>query len=264
MGYAQPLRPVQDGHNPELHPRDWQGQLAAAARGPLQWGFQAFFLGFGGFYLASLVVTAVLTRSVSDFDSPNASHSVPLGPVLPLMFLPNLLLGLVPALFSWFRGNGPRLDFGLVPSWRDLRVGLACGGISLGLGYVVNLLLLAILPQSQTGGSSLDIAFGDQRTVWAALAALFVFVGAPLTEELLVRGALWGALEHYRIHRYVILVLTSMIFAFLHQDPDRTLALFCQGMALGSARMITGRIGSSMVAHATNNLIPALVLFLVG
>jgi membrane protease YdiL (CAAX protease family) len=49
----------------------------------------------------------------------------------------------------------------------------------------------------------------------------------------------------------------------MHQEPTLTLALFCQGVAIGTARMITGRIGASMIAHATNNLIPALLLFFV-
>jgi membrane protease YdiL (CAAX protease family) len=68
-------------------------------------------------------------------------------------------------------------------------------------------------------------------------------------------------LEHYKLHRYAILALTSLIFAFMHQEPTVTLALFCQGVSIGFARMITGRIGASMIAHATNNLIPALLLF---
>jgi hypothetical protein len=71
-------------------------------------------------------------------------------------------------------------------------------------------------------------------------------------------------LEHYKVHRYAILALTALMFAFMHQDPQRTVALFCQGLALGGARMITGRIGSSMIAHATNNLLPALLLFFVA
>lgn len=263
MSYTPPMGPIQDGTNPDLHPRDWQGQLAAAARGPLQWGLPAFFLGFGGFYFASLIIDLVLAHSVTDFDSTTVSAH--LGPALLLMFVPNLFLGLVPAIYSMRRGAGPRADFGLTPTWRDLRVGLACGGIALLVGYAVNLGMYFLFPGSVSRNNvdQLDQLSGG-RTVWLAIAALFVFVGAPLTEELLVRGALWGALEHYLIHRYAILVLTSMIFAFLHQDPSRTLALFCQGLALGVARMRTGRIGASMVAHATNNLIPAILLFTTG
>ncbi|HEX7658314.1 MAG TPA: type II CAAX endopeptidase family protein [Pseudonocardiaceae bacterium] len=264
MTYAAPMRSVRDGHDPTPRPRDWEGQRVAAARGPTQWGFAAFFTGYGAFYLASLLITALTAGTLADFDSVSPPHNI--GPLVLVAFVPNLLLGLAPAIFSWWRGQGPRRDFGLVPTWRDLRVGLACGGISLGLGLVVNLLVLWLTrttPDTNGLVPNLGTLSGGQ-TIWLAIAVLFIFVGAPLTEELLVRGALWGALEHYRVNRYAILALTALLFAFMHQDPTRTLALFCQGVALGSARMITGRIGSSMIAHATNNLLPAVLLFVLA
>jgi uncharacterized protein len=257
--WATPMGGFADGHNPRLHQRDWEGQLAADVRGPMPWGFWAFFSGFGSFYLVGLVITATLATTL-DFDS---TQGHPLGPLLLLTFAPNILLGLFPAVFSWTRGQGLRKDYGIVPTWRDVYVGLAAGGIAVGVGIGLNLLLQFVVyrdpsQQSPLGGVS---TLADGHSVWVALLALFVFVGAPLTEEMLVRGALWGFLEHHKVHRYAILVCTALIFAFLHQEPERLLALFCQGLAIGGARMITGRIGSSMIAHATNNLIPALVLF---
>jgi len=169
----------------------------------------------------------------------------------------------VPAAMSWWKGQGLRRDYGVVPTPRDVWTGLACGGIAVGVGLLANLLLIVVFRSTPTQANPLQAlnALSGGRTVWLGFAALFVFLGAPLTEELLVRGALWGALEHYKLHRYIILIFTSLIFALMHQDPERALALFCQGIAIGSSRMITGRIGSSMVAHATNNLLPALVLF---
>jgi uncharacterized protein len=257
--YAQPMGGFADGHDPKLHQRDWEGQLAARVRGDMPWGFWAFFSGFGSFYLVGLIITAT-AASTLNFDS---TQGHPLGPLLLLTFAPNILLGLFPMIFSWTKGQGLRKDYGIVPKWRDIYVGLAAGAISVGLGIGLNLLLQTVVyrntqPDQALGGLN---TLADGHSIWVALLALFVFVGAPLTEELLVRGALWGALEHHKVHRYAILFLTALIFAFLHQEPERLLSLFCQGLAIGGARMITGRIGSSMVAHATNNLVPALVLF---
>ncbi|KAA2260730.1 CPBP family intramembrane metalloprotease [Solihabitans fulvus] len=243
---------------------DEQGQpgtppLAEPARAAAHWGFAAFFAGIGGYYLVTLVLTATLPGRFTQFES--AGRPV-LGPLLLLAFLPNLFLGLGPLVASWWKGAGPARDFGLLPTWRDVRVGLACGGFSLFAGWSIGVLLY-LVHDGAVGGSPLDDlgALAGGRSVWLALAALFLLLGAPLTEELLVRGALWGALAHYRVPRLAILALTALIFAFLHEESWRTLSLFAQGVAIGWARMTTGRVGASLVAHGANNLLPAVYLF---
>jgi membrane protease YdiL (CAAX protease family) len=229
----------------------------------LPWGFLAFFTGFGAYYLVSLIITgAIATTAINpDAVQPNLQ-----GPIVLLAILPNLLLGLAPAVLSRWRGNGPRRDFGIRFTKADVSTGLTCGIAALGIGLVVNFVLQALVFHNRANQSAAEelgqLAGG--RSVWLAIALLFVAFVAPLTEEMLLRGALWGALEHYRVPRLVILALTALVFAFLHQEPTLTLALFGQGLALGTARMRTGRIGASMIAHATNNVLPALVLWFVS
>ncbi|GGM39856.1 membrane protein [Longimycelium tulufanense] len=254
------MREVAEGHDPRLHERYWEAQLTAATRGALHWGFLAFFLGYGGFYLANLILTVALSRHVAAFDPVDPPQP---GPILLVTFIPNALLGLAPAILSWTRGQGLRRDFGIIPTWRDLRIGLACGAISLGGALLFGLFLDKLPGNHPPPDSGVDglARLAEGQTLWLALYALLIFLGAPLTEELLMRGALWGALEHYRVPRYAILLLTALIFAFLHEEPFRTPALFFQGIAIGAARMITGRVATSMIAHAVNNFLPALVLF---
>jgi hypothetical protein len=262
-GYATPMAGIQMGAERYLHERDWEGQLAAATRGPMNWGIPAFFASYGSFYLVGLVISAVFASIAVRLDSIPAGDR---GPLVLLALAPNVLLGLGPAVFSWWKGQGLRRDYGIVPTRRDLWIGALCGLVAFGLGLVINILLQAfVFKNGASGNNAVQQLSGlsGGRSGWLAFAALFVVIGAPLTEELLVRGALWGALEHYRMHRYAILALTSLVFAFMHQEPTVTLALFCQGVAIGTARMITGRIGASMIAHATNNLVPALLLFFV-
>ncbi|MCI2419220.1 CPBP family intramembrane metalloprotease [Saccharopolyspora sp. K220] len=257
--FAQSMGPAQDTTDENLHPRFWEAQLEAARRGSLAWGLAAFFIGYGGYYLAVLILNAVRPERANGFD-PTAPPQT--GPLLLLAFAPNILLGLVPAVFSWWRGRGLRSDFGILPKLRDLKVGLACGGIALLGSWMLTLVIIAIYgPPPETDLARL---MSGERTVWLFLFALFAFLGAPLTEELLMRGALWGALEHYRIPRYAILILTALIFALIHQEVWRTPVLFVGGLAIGMARMITGRVAASMIAHATNNFLPALLLFAVA
>lgn len=225
--------------------------------GRAHWGFLAFFTGLAGYHVATLVFTAATADRFAEVD---ITDPPVLGPLLLLVFLPNVLLGLGPVVVSWRRGSGPARDFGLVPTWRDVKVGLAAGGAALLAAWLVGALLLRFNPDQSSSLEQIEALSGG-RTVWLAAAALFVLIGAPLTEEILTRGALWQALAHYHVPRLAILALTALIFAFLHEESWRMIGLFAQGLAIGAARMITGRVAASVVAHAANNLLPAVYLY---
>ncbi|WHT18057.1 type II CAAX endopeptidase family protein [Crossiella sp. CA-258035] len=255
--YSAPMRGVDQNQNPYLHPRFYEAQQVAATRTSVHWGILVFVLGYGAFHLVGLVISSVMAGQVSGFDP---AEPPVLGPLLLLSFVPNLFLGLVPAIASWWKGSGLRRDFGIVPTLRDVKVGLVCGVISIGAAFLINLIVFGLRGEPSAPSSGL-VATNEGRTIWLALFALFLFLGAPLTEELLTRGALWGALEQYRVPRFAILVLTALVFSLMHQEPERTLGLFAQGIAMGWARMLTGRIGASIVAHAVNNLLPAALIF---
>jgi uncharacterized protein len=244
---------------PSLHPRYWEAQLEAARRGSLAWGFAAFFLGYGGYYLVGLIVSGALPPRNPGLDPAQPQN---LGPLLLLAFAPNILLGLVPAVFSWCKGGGLRSDYGILPTKRDVKIGLICGGLALFVSWLLGLVLVSISGQLPDDRIS-QLTHGP-KSIWLLLFVLFAALGAPVTEELLMRGALWGALEYHRVPRGAILLLTSLIFAFIHEEMWRLPILFAGGIAIGAARMITGRIGASMIAHATNNFLPALVLFVAA
>jgi membrane protease YdiL (CAAX protease family) len=239
---------------PPTPPREEQAE--SAVRGNLAWGVAAFVFGYGGYYLVGLLVSGALPGHAPGFDP---ARPPSLSPLLLLAFVPNIMLGLIPAVFSWWKGRGLRSDFGIVPTRRDVKVGLACGISALVASSALGLVLIRV--SGAPPDERISQLTQGPKSIWLLLFALFAFIGAPLTEELLVRGALWGALEHYRIPRGSILMLTALIFALIHLDLWRLPILFVGGLALGYARMRTGRIGASMVAHATNNFLPALVLF---
>ena len=170
------MRDVRDGSNPALHERYWEGQIVAAARGSLHWGFLAFFAGFGSYYLVSLVFGAVLSNQLSPFDT---VHPPKLGPLLLLTFAPNVLLGLAPAVFSWWKGNGLRSDFGILPTLRDLRVGLACGGVALVCAWALTALLTS--PLAFHLGALGRIDNGDGRfSIWNVAWVARTLVVDPL------------------------------------------------------------------------------------
>lgn len=231
------------------------------------WGFVAFFAGIAGYHLVSLVMSFVLSGRFGGYD-PLELRDV--GPLLILAFLPTLVLGLGPAVGSKVWGAGLHADFGLRPTWRDVRIGLVCGAAALAAGYLLNLLLLTVYGADRTDRTIDDFSPGpitgfsgttEGDTIWLVLAAAIVVFATPVTEELLFRGTLWNAMGYHRLPSWVILLVTALVFAQLHGEAARTIALFGQGIAIGLARYLSGRLSASIIAHAANNLPPAVLLF---
>nr|WP_246300331.1 CPBP family intramembrane glutamic endopeptidase [Actinopolyspora biskrensis] len=98
----------------------------------------------------------------------------------------------------------------------------------------------------------------------AVVIFLHVWLVAPVCEELLYRGLLWGAMEKLRFSQVTVFLLTTAIFAIGHFEPARTVLLLVIAVPIGLARLITGRLTASVVAHQVNNFLPALGLLLMS
>lgn len=96
----------------------------------------------------------------------------------------------------------------------------------------------------------------------AVAVVLVVVVLAPLCEEIVYRGLLWGALERLAPPRWVPFVVTTVLFALAHFELTRTPLLFVVALPIALARLRTGRLAASVVAHQVNNLLPGVVLAL--
>jgi membrane protease YdiL (CAAX protease family) len=72
-------------------------------------------------------------------------------------------------------------------------------------------LILGVAVYFGAGGMGIVIPF-DLK---AQSTVLFLLLVGPILEELLFRGALWVAIEHY-FSKAITLVLTSVLFAFAH------------------------------------------------
>ncbi|MPY79367.1 MAG: CPBP family intramembrane metalloprotease [Actinophytocola sp.] len=215
----------------------------------------AFVIGLGGYHLLNVVFALFLPGTAEeDFGS-----------AVVLAFVPTVALATGPVLGSLQWGDGLLRDFHPLPNRRDLRVGLFCGSAALVVAYGLTWLLRPVYGDRELSDAPLqDVVSGldGSTVVLVVLAVIMVFAG-PFAEELLMRGALWQGLRHYRVPSWAVLVITTVLFAYLHADAARTLVLVGQGLAFGAARLITGRVGASVVAHAVNNTPPA-ALILVG
>ncbi|MFN3892267.1 MAG: lysostaphin resistance A-like protein [Beijerinckiaceae bacterium] len=98
-----------------------------------------------------------------------------------------------------------------------------------------------------------------------ALSFLMIVVLAPLTEELLFRGWIFGALRARFSARFTVLA-TAFLFAIVHWDQTGLypVAVLAPGFVLSVIRERTDSVKPAVMAHAIYNLIGWLLLVLAG
>ncbi|OZD66491.1 CPBP family intramembrane metalloprotease [Rhodococcus sp. 05-340-1] len=237
----------------------WRAEQAALERTSGQrWGLPAAALVLG-LNLAGFLMLGVVVSS-------DASAVFVVG-----IMIPSLLAAGLAVAISKARGNGPVVDFGLPRSTPEflghLRSGLAWGGVAVVGGIVLALILLSRIDFDDPTplGNVTDTAVG-----WKIVLALWIWIGAPICEETMFRGMLWGALEKrtspmpmaWLGNRWVVLAITAVLFAIWHREWWRFVVLLWGGFAIGIARMRSGSIVASTTAHSLNNTLPALVILL--
>ncbi len=178
---------------------------------------------------------------------------------------PTVIAAGLAMLITKLRGNGPRTDLRLHWSWRGLRLGLMFGFG--GLFVTVPASVVYTLIVGPDANSAVGKIFGGVRASWPLAVAVFfivVFV-APLCEEIVYRGLLWGALDR-RWGRWVALVVTTVVFALAHLEVTRAPLLVVVAIPIALARLYSGGLLASIVAHQVTNLLPgiSLMLGLVG
>ncbi|MGH3759597.1 CPBP family intramembrane glutamic endopeptidase [Actinophytocola sp.] len=223
-----------------------------------RWGFGAFLFVFAVFVLSAVVIGAVVSEVAP--ESSNSATVALVGTIVP-----TVLAAAVALLVTRLRGNGPRIDLRLSLQGDDLRTGLKFGVLGL-----VCTTLAAVVWTNVVGKENATSAVGalvdNARMPLGAAIALFLFVWlvGPVCEEIIYRGLLWGALERLGWGRWAVFTLTTVIFAVSHLEPLRTSLLLVIGIPIGLARLFTGRLGASIVAHQVNNFLPALAVLLVA
>jgi membrane protease YdiL (CAAX protease family) len=249
---------TQDGEAEQELPGAWPAvpeprmPAGASAPPPHRWGLGAYLFVEAVFVGVSLLIGLVFLRD---------RFSV--GQLTVALAVPTVLAAGAAVLITRLRGNGPRADLGLVWSWRDIRIGAAYGVGGLMITVPASLLYVVLVGPERASSAIGDVFAGLRAGPLAAIGvALVVVVVAPLCEEIVYRGLLWGALERHSPPRWVPLVVTTVLFALAHFEFTRTPLLLVVALPIALARLRTGRLAASVVAHQVNNLLPGVVLAL--
>jgi membrane protease YdiL (CAAX protease family) len=159
------------------------------------------------------------------------------------------------------------LSFGLVIWWAVLKSGLSFGEAlpfsavraAVYVPMIVMVVGLGII------SSEVDNFFRSVLPVPRIVAEVFLEIGsagvvslitlvlvAPVTEELLFRGTiLRGFLGRYGTRTAI--VLSALIFCFIHLNPYQFFSAFVLGLALGWIFLRTGSLWPCIVGHALFN-----------
>jgi membrane protease YdiL (CAAX protease family) len=164
-----------------------------------------------------------------------------------------------------YRRQTSRKTLGLegVPSWKDL--GLAPLGFILYLiassvvVYVISL-LVPWLDLSQTQ----EVGFADlsQRFEYF-LAFLALVVIAPIAEEALFRGYLYGKLRN-TVPVWIAILIVSAVFAVIHGQWNVGIDVFVLSIVACLLREVTGSIWAGILLHMLKNGLAFYLLFING
>ena len=195
----------------------------------------------------------------------------PLDEMVALLSASALLLWIVPTvLLMWlctvFPNGGVWSALGLTAV--SARAGtLQCVGavlFALGVQEVVLLALSVALPDFFAAGAWWEgfdelIAFGPVSL--AVLDTLDAVVGAPIVEEIIFRGLLFGALVR-GMGFTAAAIVSSLVFAAVHgYGLAGTVAVTATGSLLCWVYWSTGRLWAAMLAHGVHNAMVLLPLW---
>jgi membrane protease YdiL (CAAX protease family) len=173
----------------------------------------------------------------------------------------------VPKLAKRVGSNREELGLMRLPVWSDLL--LAPAGF-LVYAFISGLLVSAashFIPGFDTGQVQ-DTGFSAINTHLELILAFFTLVVlAPVAEETLFRGYLFGKLKH-SVPVWAAALITSVLFGLVHvafsAQPDWPLALdtFVLSLMLCTLRQVSGSLWASMLLHMIKNGVAFYILFL--
>ncbi|MGH3972696.1 MAG: lysostaphin resistance A-like protein [Pseudonocardiaceae bacterium] len=198
-----------------------------------------------------------------------AEGSLPAAVLVLALLVPTVLAALVATTGAALLGQGSlaqRLRSQLSLRWRlsDVGVGLILGVVGLVITLPAAGLWAHWVGTSQANSAVGEVFEGQRLPLGMAITLFFgVWLIAPLCEELLYRGVLWRAMEYWQWNRWVIFGLTTAVFSVAHLELLRTPLLVVISLPIALARVLTGNVLTSIVAHQGNNFLPAVGLLLI-
>lgn len=218
---------------------------------------------FAVFMLANIMIAATLQVLVAlgvSFAHVDRTLLVMVVSALTYALAIILTIG-VPLIVRRERSTRQELGLSRAPAWIDV--------IAAPAGFIVYFIVTVVLAvaatyflpfydatQVQDVGISGLSDYGDYLLAFFTLVVL-----APLAEELLFRGYLYGKLRS-AMPAWVAIVLTAGVFGYAHGHWNVGIDTFALGLVLATLREYTGNIWASVLVHMLKNGLAFYLLFI--
>ena len=155
-----------------------------------------------------------------------------------------------------------RLGLRGLPTWTDL--GLAPVGyvasllIAAGITMIFNLMTWFNADEAQVLGYSPYMQGWERGLAFIMLAVL-----APIVEEIIFRGWLYGKLR-IKIPKWVAVLTVSFLFGLVHLQWNVGITVFAMSVVNCCLREVTGTIYAGTLVHILNNSIAFYLVYVMG
>ncbi len=225
-------------------------------------GLTAFVLV--GFFAAEALVYygAILLKKLGvSFGSINTSILSTIFSVVIYLLAIAIIIG-IPWLIKKHKTTREELGFLRLPSWMDILItpaGLIVYVIS---SAIISLVFFKIFPGMNINQAQ-EVGFSDLSQKYQyILAFITLVVIAPIAEETLFRGYLFGKLKKYHIPVWIAMIVTSVLFGAIHGQWNLAIDTFVLSMVMCLLRQITGNLWSPILLHMAKNGIAYYILFI--
>lgn len=148
-----------------------------------------------------------------------------------------------------------------LPTWTDILLSPVGFAVYYILAIIFAALFMSILPGIDWGQTQ-DVGFQNlMQTSDQILAFIALVVLAPIAEEIIFRGWLYGKLRG-KLPAWLSIILVSVLFGVMHGQWNVGVNVFCMSVVMCLMREITGTIWSSILLHMIKNGVAFYFLFI--
>ena len=215
------------------------------------------------FFIAQLIV-AGLFWLLSLFNISFESFNQAVFNTIVIAFVYSLTLALViavPWLVKKYRTTKSDIGLTRLPRWTDIFLTPAGLIVYLICASILIFIASKVFPWFDVDQVQ-DVGFdqlGQRYEYLLAFASLVII--APIAEEIIFRGYLYGKLKKF-VPIWVAILATSLLFGAIHGAWNLAIDTFVLSIVLCLLREISGNIWSSILLHMVKNGIAFYILFI--
>jgi len=172
-----------------------------------------------------------------------------------------IVMGVPYAIYRW-PTTRKQLGLSRLPTWLDILLTIAGAAVYIFLTGILLTIAIKLVPGINPEQAQ-DVGFHKIANLTEYLLAFAtLIIIAPLAEETLFRGYLYGKLRRYA-PVWISILITSVLFGAAHMQWNVGIDTFALSIVLCSLREITGSIWAGILLHMLKNGIAFYLVFIM-